>query len=314
MKKNRLKRTNSVIGLLFVISLAQIGCGRDNSVADESVVSSVADYSNATVSYLGPEGTYTQEACGVFFEKDGNYISYETVADAVDAMESGDTLFSVIPQENTIGGAVTDYLDIVIAHPDVSVVGEVELPINQNILALPGTELTEIKKVYSHKQGIAQGKDWLDKNVPDAEVIEVSSTAEGARLVSEEKDRTQAAIASAACADVYGLEILAEGIQGNDSNKTRFYVLSMEEPIKGESERMAFIATGKAKDLPALMTDIEKLGMELIAVHDRPEKTELGHYHYLIECSGGGYKEMEVLAQKHAFEFRYLGSFEVKDG
>ena len=99
MKKNRLKRTISVIGLLFVISLAQIGCGRDNSVADESVVSSVADYSNATVSYLGPEGTYTQEACGVFFEKDGNYISYETVADAVDAMESGDTLFSVIPQE-----------------------------------------------------------------------------------------------------------------------------------------------------------------------------------------------------------------------
>ncbi len=87
----------------------------------------------------------------------------------------------------------------------------------------------------------------------------------------------------------------------------------MEEPIKGESERMAFIATGKAKDLPALMTDIEKLVMELIAVHDRPEKTELGHYHYLIECSGGGYKEMEVLAQKHAFEFRYLGSFEVKD-
>ena len=306
-----IKRT-FLLSIIMMVSVINMGCSKSSDTINQVTALTEIDYDTAKISYLGPEGTYTQEACGVYFDKEGSYVPYETVADAVDALVNGETEYAVIPQENTIGGAVTDYIDIVIAQTDVSVVGEIELPINQNLLALPRTKIDSIKKVYSHKQGIAQGKDWLKENLPEAEIVEVSSTAEGARLISEEKDDTHAAIASAACADVYGLEILAEGIQNNDSNKTRFYVLSAGEPSNVKSERMAFIASGKSENLPELMTDMKKRGMSLVAIHDRPKKTELGEYYYLIECSNCDYESYEKIVGKHSFEYRFLGCFNLK--
>ena len=270
------------------------------------------DYDSAIVSYLGPEGTYTQEACGVFFEKQGTYIPYETVNAAVDALVNGESNYAVIPQENTIGGAVIDYVDTLLAHTDVAVVGEVELPINQNLLALPDTEFSDIRIVYSHKQGITQGKEWLEKNLPNAEVIEVSSTAEGARMVSEQQDVSCAAIASAACADLYKLDILAASIQNNDSNKTRFYVLSLDVPATAQAERLAFVAMGDATELPGLMAEMDRQNMTLITIHDRPLKTELGQYFYLIECADSNYTSYLKLTEKSDFIFRYLGSFDAQ--
>ncbi|MCR5204422.1 MAG: histidine-type phosphatase [Lachnospiraceae bacterium] len=269
------------------------------------------------VAFLGPEGTYTQEACEKFFGNDDTLVPYKTVGDAVQALVDKRAKYAVIPQENTIGGAVVDYVDTLIAEPSVSVAGEVELTINQNLLAAPGTKLSDIKTVYSHKQGIAQGTEWLKKNLPNSEVIEVSSTAEGARLVSEANKalsesgdkNTYAAIASAGCADVYGLEILAEGIQGNENNKTRFYVLSLDKPSTETKNRLAFIAKGSAKELPSLISGIEKQGMTLVTIHDRPLKTVLGEYYYLIECSDCSYESYLNISKNNKFEFRFLGCF-----
>lgn len=303
-----MKKTVSIL-LVFMLCVSLIGCS--NQKAPESTPVQI-DYGAATVSYLGPEGTYTQEACEKFFDGKGNYLPYKTVPDAVQALTEGKSNYAVIPQENTIGGAVTDYLDTLIASKDVSVVGEVELPISQNLLVLPGTALGDIKTVYSHKQGIAQGKEWLKNNLPEAEVIEASSTAEGAKKVAEGKDKSCAAIASAGCADVYGLEILAAGIQNNDKNKTRFYVLSKEAPATAASDRLAFIASGSAKGLTKLTSEMDKLGITLVALHDRPEKTELGNYHYLIECSDCSYEKYQKLTEGSDYTFRYLGSFSVK--
>lgn len=312
--------------IAFALCISPAGCGNRAATADtqhkavdsqsqtaESQPATAQEsYASARISYLGPEGTYTQEACNKFFNMQGNLTPCETVSDAVTALVSGECDYAVIPQENTIGGPVIDYVDTVIGQTGVSVVGEVELLISQNLLVVPGTTLSDIKTVYSHKQGIAQGKEWLSENVPDAEVIEVSSTAEGAKMVSEAHDPSCAAIASAGCADVYGLEILAAGIQNNDNNKTRFYVLSMKEPGVDDGERLAFIAAGDAENLPGLMADMEELKMELVTIHDRPLKTELGEYYYLVECKGGSYESYQKLTEKSAFEFRYLGSFDVR--
>ena len=303
-----MKKTVSVL-LAFMLCVSLIGCSNQNAAKGTPVQ---IDCDAATVSYLGPEGTYTQEACEKFFERKGSYLPYQTVPKAVQALTDGKSNYAVIPQENTIGGAVVDYVDTLIASENVSVVGEVELPISQNLLVLPGTALSDIKTVYSHKQGIAQGKEWLEKNLPDAEVIEASSTAEGAKTVADGKDKSCAAIASAGCADVYGLEILAAGSQNNDKNKTRFYVLSKEAPATATSDRLAFIASGFAKDLPKLTAEMDKLGITLVALHDRPEKTELGNYHYLIECSYCSYENYQKLTQDSKFTFRYLGSYSVK--
>lgn len=263
------------------------------------------------VSYLGPQGTYSQEACQVFFDQQGTFIPFESVSKAVLALVEGKCDYAVIPQENTIGGAVLDYVDVLIANKEVYVCGEVELLISQNLLVFPGAKLSDIKEVFSHKQGIIQGREWLTKNIPGAKVTEVSSTAEGARLVSEKKNSAYAAISSAACADVYGLEILAPGIQSSNKNKTRFYVLSLKDPADEPAQRLAFIAAGKADNLPALMADVKKKKMTLIAIHDRPRKTELGEYYYLVECIGA-YKNYQKLTEKSNFDFRYLGSFNVR--
>jgi len=302
-----------VYTLLSVEIITCAGCGGSFKEKQNTNNSPSFDYENAVVSYLGPEGTYTQEACMNYFKHEGKYIPYVTVTEAVDALVNGDCNYSVIPQENSIGGAVIEYLDVVINEPSVNVVGEIELPINQNLLVVSGTSLENINKVYSHKQGIAQGKAWLEENLPNAEIVEVSSTAEGARIVSENDSNTDAAIASAACADVYKLDILVDGIQQNDLNKTRFYVLTTREPIKSHHDRLAFIATGKSKNLPSLMQDIKEQGMTLVAIHDRPQKTSLGEYNYLIECSDGEFTKYEKISEKNDFEFRYLGSFDVCD-
>lgn len=267
---------------------------------------------SAIVSYLGPEGTYTQEACGKFFENKGFYRPYKTVNDAINALINKESNYAVIPQENTIGGAVIDYVDNLIAQTEVYVIGEIELPINQNLLAKNGTKLSDIKTVYSHKQGIAQGKDWLNKNIPNVKVIEVSSTAQGAKMVAESNNISCAAIASVACAQVYNLNVLAESIQNNKNNKTRFYVLSRREPTQKHSERLAFVVTGSAEYLPDLMNKMEKLNIKLVAIHDRPQKTSLGQYHYLIECSNCDQKKYKKLIENSRLKFRYLGSFNLR--
>lgn len=302
------------LALILSLILPLAGCAAQSAQtaqADTTQATTPASYADATVSYLGPEGTYTQEACQVFFDREGSYVPYTTVNDAVQALVDGQTDYAVIPQENTIGGAVIDYVDTLLASTEVSVAGEVELPISQNLLVLPGTALEEIQTVYSHKQGIAQGKEWLAAHLPNAEVVEVSSTAEGARMVAEGNDPSCAAIAAAACADVYGLEILAPGIQNNDNNKTRFYVLTMDEPATAQADRLAFVAVGDAEALPALMAEMETQSMTLIALHDRPLKTELGEYYYLIECTGS-YENYRAVTEADGFTFRYLGSFDVR--
>ncbi len=289
---------------------AQTEVNSQQPSASETTAEKTPSFTEAKIGYLGPEGTYTQEACNKFFGGEGTCVPYKTVDDTIAALINKETDHAVIPQENTIGGAVIDYVDAVIKNTQVSVVGEVELPINQNLLVLPETELGDIKTVYSHKQGIAQGKEFLENSLPEAEVIEVSSTAEGAKMVSESKDKSLAAIASAGCADVYGLKVLAANIQNNDLNKTRFYVLSLENASTENKERLAFIASGSAKALPKLMSNIESEGAVLVAVHDRPQKTELGSYNYLIECADCSYEAYEHITKTEGFEYRFLGCFD----
>lgn len=314
-----------IITMIIAAAVILTGCGVGSSASEEALsggasssrepsgeeVKADIDPGSAVVSYLGPQGTYTQEACGKFFDARGSYKPYETVGEAVNALCQGQSNYAVIPQENTIGGAVVDYLDILISHKDVSVVGEVELAIDQNLLVLPGAELGDIKTVYSHKQGIAQGRQWLEKNIPGAKIVEVSSTAEGAKMISQSKDKTCAAIASAACADVYGLKVMAQAIQGNRNNKTRFYVLSTQKPPTAKAKRLAFIARGKAEDLPALMSELKGQGMSLVTIHDRPQKTLLGEYDYVIECADSSYGQYTKLAEGSRFELRFLGCFDV---
>ena len=129
----------------------------------------LAALAEARVSYLGPAGTYTEEAAQFWFPAEAALNPRETVNDAIADVLAGEADFAVIPQENTVGGAVVNYVDALIAAEDACVVGEVVLPISQTLMGVPGAKLEDITTVCSHAQGLAQSAQWRSEHLPDAE-------------------------------------------------------------------------------------------------------------------------------------------------
>ena len=270
---------------------------------------------SASVGYLGPAATYTEEASILFFGDKETFVPMKTVPETLAGVKSGEFRYAVVPIENTVGGPVYNYLDAVINDPAFAVVGEVNLPIRQTLMVVPGTVLSDIKTVLSHPQGIAQGKDWLKTNLPEAKLVEVPSTAEGARRVAEGQDKSVAAIASPQAAVTYKLSVLAKQIEVTKTNVTRFWIVTLKPFQKFGQTRTSLVAQGTAKALPKLLNDLDAAGYKLVSVHDRPAKTLLGEYVFVIEMDGDGRREVlgEVLS-KHAgvMRSRVLGSFDVK--
>ena len=162
--------------LLLIPTAASAVCAQTETEEDASA---------ARVSYLGPEGTYTEEAAQFWFQDGGELIPEKTVDDAIAAVLDGSSDYAVIPQENTLGGAVVNYVDALIASEDACVVGEVVLPINQTLMGVPGAQLSEITTVCSHTQGLTQSAAWRAEHLPDAEAQEMDSTAAAASFVAE---------------------------------------------------------------------------------------------------------------------------------
>ncbi len=279
----------------------------DEIMADEGIPAG----GDVTVSYLGPAGTYTEEATQFFFG-DGVELSPEqTVDDAIAALTDGEADYAVIPQENTLGGAVTGYVDALIAAEDVYVVGEVVLPISQTLMGVPGTALADIETVYSHAQGLTQSAAWRAEYLPDAAAVETDSTAAAASYVAEQRDKSNAAIAAPGAAGLYGLEVLAENVQITDANRTRFYVLSTSAATDTEATRAVFVAQCGADGIDDILAAIHDAGLELVTLHDRPEGSALGSYYYLIEVEDETGVTAGRLDRVSALDgVRYLGSFD----
>ena len=264
-----------------------------------------------SVSYLGPEGTYTEEAAQFWFQDGEALTPKATVNDAIQDVLSGNADFAVIPQENTLGGAVVNYVDALIAAEDVYVVGEVVLPISQTLMGLPGTELADIKTVCSHVQGLTQSAKWRAEHLPEAEAVEMSSTAAAASFVAEQGDKTIAAVAAPGAAPLYGLEVLATNVQITDANKTRFYVLSAEALEDDGLTRAVFVATCEGRRIDDIVVTLHDAGLEIVSLHDRPEGSRLGMYHYVIETEcETGVTEEQIAAVSALEDVRFAGCFD----
>ena len=288
-----MKRACSVL-LIAALALCLLGAA---AVAEEGV----------RVSYLGPEGTYTEEAARFFFQAGEALIPKESVDAAIADVVSGAADYAVIPQENTLGGAVVNYVDALIANEDVYVVGEVVLPISQTLMGVPGATLEDIRTVCSHAQGLAQSAAWRAEHLPDAAAEEMTSTAAAASHVAEAGDKTVAAVAAPGAAELYGLQVLAENVQISRANKTRFYVLA-NAPLEGEAlTRAVFVATCDGGRIDDVLIQLHNAGLEPVSLHDRPEGSRLGRYRYLIEARcEAGITDAQVAALEGA---RFAGRF-----
>ena len=262
------------------------------------------------VSYLGPEGTYTEEAAQFWFHNGEVLNPKVTVNDAIMDVLSGSADFAVIPQENTLGGAVVNYVDALIAAEDVFVVGEVVLPISQTLMGVPGAALEDITTVCSHAQGLTQSAAWRAEHLPQAETVEMSSTAAAASYVAEQGDTSIAAVAAPGAAPLYGLEVLAENVQITDANKTRFYVLSNQALETEGLKRAVFVTTCEGSRIDDVIVALHDAGLETVSLHDRPEGSRLGRYHYVIEVEcEEGITDAQIAAVSALEEVRFAGRF-----
>ena len=307
-----------VLLILMTVALAPAyGKGPLDPAAGRTTAASapsLPDLTFAHVSYLGPEGTYTEEAAQFFFPETAAFLPKSTVPDAIADVTAGNADYAVIPQENTLGGAVTNYIDALIAEERVFVVGEVILPIRQTLMGIPGASIDDIRTVCSHAQGLTQSAAWRKEHLPAAETKETASTAAAASYVSETGDKTIAAVAAPGAAKLYGLSVLAENVQITDANKTRFYVLSLSRPEGDGRTHAVFEADCAANRIDDIIIEIHNTGLELVTIHDRPEGSELGHYHYIIEVeNAAGITEEQLSRIETIPEVRCLGSFNVSE-
>jgi len=303
--------TTTLLALLMVLLAS--GCGANpaqGADGQEPAPVSPRETEAARVSYLGPAGTYTEEAAQFFFPAAGSLLPEETVEEAVANVAEGDADYAVIPQENTLGGAVTNYVDALIAEEDLYVVGEVILPINQTLMGVPGASLDDVRVVCSHAQGLTQSARWRQEHLPEADTQEMPSTAAAASYVAETGDKTIAAVAAPGAARLYGLSVLAENVQITDANKTRFYVLSAARAEEETRDRAVFVADCEANRIDDIIAAIHDAGLELVTIHDRPEGSRLGAYHYIVEVEEeDGITEERLREITSIPEVRCLGSF-----
>ena len=295
-----MKKTIILI-LAVVLLLSMLSAVAEDRISAEGPVK---------VSYLGPEGTYTEEAAQFWFRNGETLIPKATVNDAITDVLTGDADFAVIPQENTLGGAVVNYVDALIAAEDAYVVGEVVLPISQTLMGVPGTTLDEIKIVFSHVQGLTQSATWRAEHLPDADAMEMSSTAAAASYVAETGDKTLAAVAAPGAARLYGLEVLAENVQISDANKTRFYVLSSRPLKEAGLTRAVFVATCEGSWIDDILVRAHDAGLETVSLHDRPEGSFLGKYHFVLEVAcEAGITDAQIEAVSELEGVRFAGCF-----
>lgn len=279
----------------------------------------------ARIAYLGPAGTFTEDALGeALGGAEFESLRTETVYDAIVAVVEGRADRALAPYENSIEGSVRGTLDILAFDaPNVSIVGEHDYPVRQHLVAREGVGLEQIEAVLSHQQGLAQVARFLRENLPGVELRSVSSTAAAVRMVSE-SPRPWAAIGSRAAAALYGCTILREGIQDEENNVTRFVWLAPEgtEPggaAEGAQWKTSLIFAELGLDRPGALVDalneFAARGINLSRIESRPSRSELGRYMFFVDLDGKLDTEpvmtaIEALRSK-AESVRILGSYPI---
>ena len=217
--------------------------------------------------YQGVEGAFAHIALRALFPH-AEAVSCPTWDEVFDAVEKGDAAHGVVPFENSHAGDVSAVLDLCYNHPGLWVVDVYDLPISQNLLVLPGTQLSDLTRVYSHQQAIAQSETFLKQFGLPATAM--PNTAMAAKFVAESGDRTKAAIASVETAALYGLEVLVPSINTDGDNTTRFIVLSREKPTAGNRFSLLFTLDNKPGKLAEVIQIIGASGFNMESIKSRP--------------------------------------------
>ena len=242
------------------------------------------------IAYLGPAGTFSEEAALRYAAGEGRLIPFPSFPALVEAVETGLTDETVLPIENSIEGSVTANLDLLIHDTDLRTRAELVLPVRHFLLTKPGTEITDVRALISHTQPLGQCRRFLERCLPRVDVVASLSTAAAVTEMMAMDGRRAAAIGTLRAGELYGASVLASDIQDNDRNVTRFVVLAREDhPPTGHDKTSLCFSLPDAREPGALyraLACFAEAGINLTKLESRPSKGELGFYIFLIDLEG----------------------------
>jgi len=237
-----------------------------------------------SVAYLGPRGTFSEEAAAKRFGSSVRGVPSATIDEVFRLVEARQVGHGVVPVENSTEGAVGRTLDLLLGTA-ARICGEVALPVHQCLMSREA-ELDRITRVYAHGQSLAQCQGWLDQHLPRAERVAVVSNAEAARVASQEA--RGAALGSRAAAPLYGLGVLARNIEDNPNNTTRFVVLGHETvpPSGRDKTSLVMAAANKPGAMHALLAPFAQHGVSMTRLESRPSRTGIWEYVFFVDIEG----------------------------
>jgi len=264
-----------------------------------------------SVAYLGPQGTFSEEAALKQFGSATRLVPCASIDEVFRAVEAGRAGYGVVPVENSTEGSIGHTHDLLLATP-LKICGEILLPVHQCLMNKSG-KLKPVKKVLSHSQSLAQCHEWLSRELPAAKRAPVISNAEAARLAA--KDAASAAIASKTAAAVYGLKIVAANIEDEPQNTTRFLAIAAHDagPSGRDKTSLVLSAPNTPGAVHGLLTPLANHGVSMTRFESRPARTGRWEYMFYIDLEGHQQdahvaRALAELAAKAAF-LKNLGSY-----
>ncbi|HET6592367.1 MAG TPA: prephenate dehydratase, partial [Xanthomonadales bacterium] len=236
------------------------------------------------ISYLGPEGTFTQQAVHRHFGHSVHAISLPSIEGVFEQVQAGDADFGVVPIENSTQGIVSHTLDMFLLS-DLKICGEIELRVHQNLLTL-AKSLAQIERVYSHEQSLSQCKAWLKAHLPGVELIAVGSNSEAARRVRTAPEA--AAVAGRVAAEIYGLPVLFADIEDHPDNTTRFLVIGRELFAPSGRDKTTLLLSGHEGPglLYRLLEPFQAHGVNMTRIESRPSRLGKWAYVFFVDVEG----------------------------
>lgn len=241
---------------------------------------------NIRVVYQGVEGAYSHAAMKAYFGEHVNCFHVSKWRDAMEAIAEGAADYAVLPIENSSAGIVADNYDLLVDFENY-IVGEQVIRCEHALLGLPGTKLSDIKKVYSHQQALAQCEEFLDAH-REWQQFSYDNTALAVKKVAEDGDRTQAAIGSKFAAELFGLEVLQEHVYYNEANSTRFIIVTNQRIFRRNAKKISicFELPHSSGTLYNILSHFIYNNLSMSKIESRPSHGRNWEYRFFIDFEG----------------------------
>jgi prephenate dehydratase len=272
----------------------------------------------ARIAFLGPPGTFGEEALHTQPDlASEELVPMRSMPDILDAVERGEVELGFVGLENSIEGSVRPVLDHLIFETELLIQREVVLRISQNLVAPPGTVLSDVRRVVSFPDAMEQCRGFFSRELPGVETVASSSTAEAVRMVGDQREPGVAALGTALAAKLYGLEVIAADVEDHPENSTRFVLVSRSGiPAPTGHDKTSIVCFQHADrpgSLHAILGQFSARSINLTKLESRPTKRGLGDYCFIIDLEGHVDDEVvaDCLRDLHAqlAGLKFLGSY-----